>query len=136
MPLKKQISLYFIYYIFIILIIVLAGNKCDLYHEEEVDENDAKKYAKEIGAFYKLTSALSNIGIDDIFHYIGCKYLDPNYKVIEEDEKDENDENDNNKNNNIDNKNDNNFKSYKNNNKRDSVKLDSKKVQKKKKCCN
>ena len=35
----------------------LFGNKKDLYLTEQVDENEAKKKAEEIGAFFRLTSA-------------------------------------------------------------------------------
>ena len=57
----------------------MAGNKCDLFEEEEVEEEEAKNYAKEIGAYFQLTSAFQDIGIKDIFNYIGCKILDPDY---------------------------------------------------------
>ena len=38
------------------MIIGIAGNKCDLFGEEDVDEEEVKKSAKSIGAAFKLTS--------------------------------------------------------------------------------
>jgi len=46
------------------LIIAIAGNKSDLYENEEVDEGVAKSFAKEINAVYKTTSAKNASGID------------------------------------------------------------------------
>ena len=52
-------------------------------HEEE-----AKNYAKEIGAIFRLTSALTSLGIEELFKSIGCKILDPNFKDDENQGKD------------------------------------------------
>ena len=41
-------------------------------------------YANEIGAVFKLTSACTAAGIEELFKSIGCKFLDPNYKEDEE----------------------------------------------------
>ena len=38
-------------------VLAVVGNKSDLYEEEEVSENEAKEFAKEIGAFFMLVSA-------------------------------------------------------------------------------
>ena len=43
-------------------------------------EAEARQYAQEIGAVFKLTSASNGSGIEDMFRSIGCKYLNPNYK--------------------------------------------------------
>ena len=45
----------------------LAGNKADLFDREQVNEDDAKAFAKEIKAIFKPTSAMTAIGIDDLF---------------------------------------------------------------------
>ena len=49
------------------MIIGIAGNKCDLFGEEDVDEEEVKKFAKSIGAVFKLTSCKECIGIDELF---------------------------------------------------------------------
>ena len=43
-------------------------------------EADARKYASEIGAIFKLTSACTASGIEELFKSIGCKFLDPSFK--------------------------------------------------------
>ena len=49
--------------------------KCDLENRYEVDLNEAENYAKEIDAIFKKTSALDNIGINELFQEIGKKIL-------------------------------------------------------------
>ena len=66
----------------------MVGNKSDLFDKEMVSEEEALDYAKEIGASYTITSALNGTNIDDLFYKIGCKFLDPNYNIMEEDDKD------------------------------------------------
>ena len=58
----------------------MAANKCDLFDSEAVSEERARKFAEEIGAIYKLTSACNSTGIEELFISVGSKYLDPNYK--------------------------------------------------------
>ena len=60
------------------MIFAVAGNKCDLFNEEEVDEEEAKKFAKSIGAIFKLTSCKESIGIDELFSECGKIYLEVN----------------------------------------------------------
>ena len=60
------------------MILGIAGNKCDLFNEEEVDEEEAKKFAKSIGAIFKLTSCKESIGIDELFSECGKRYLEVN----------------------------------------------------------
>jgi len=60
------------------MIIGIAGNKCDLFGEEDVDEEEVKKFAKSIGAVFKLTSCKECIGIDELFEECGKKYLEVN----------------------------------------------------------
>ena len=66
-------------------ILAIAANKSDLYDKEQVDENEAKAYANEIGAIFKSTSALSNTGIDTLFNHLGRKLLDPKFDYQAED---------------------------------------------------
>lgn len=68
------------------IVIGLAGNKCDMFDKEAVSEEEARTFANEIGAQFQLTSAFKNLGIDDLFRMVGCKYLDPNFqdKINEE----------------------------------------------------
>ena len=42
----------------------VAGNKCDLFQEEKVSEEEGKNFAKSIGAIFHLTSCKESIGID------------------------------------------------------------------------
>ena len=61
------------------IVIGIAANKCDLYDNEQVPEDEARAFANEIGAIFKLTSANTNTGIEELFKAVGCKVLDPNY---------------------------------------------------------
>ena len=70
------------------VVLGIVGNKCDMYDDEAVPEQEAREYAKSIGAIFQLTSAQNNSGINELFKNIGAKYLDPNTK-IEEPEQDE-----------------------------------------------
>ena len=62
------------------IVIGVAGNKSDLYEHEEVKEDEAREWAKEIGAVFELTSAQNNTGINDLFLNVGYKFLDPSFK--------------------------------------------------------
>ena len=62
----------------------MAANKSDLYEQEEVTEKEGKEYAKEIGAIFKSTSAVTGIGISELFTIIGKKLYNPNFKESEE----------------------------------------------------
>ena len=57
----------------------MAANKSDLIEKEQVNEAEARKYAKEVGALFKVTSACTAAGIEELFRSIGCKILNPNY---------------------------------------------------------
>ena len=63
------------------IILGIAGNKSDKYDEEAVPEEEARDYAKSIGAIYQLTSAQNNSGINELFKNMGAKFLDPNTKI-------------------------------------------------------
>ena len=67
-------------------ILALAGNKSDLYINEEVKTQDAKEFADSIGAIFQTTSAKSNIGIDLLFKNIVKKYLNPDYDYRKDEE--------------------------------------------------
>ena len=56
-------------------IIVICGNKCDRYNEEQVKEEEAKKYAENIGASFIQTSAPRGSGIKEMFSQAGKQYL-------------------------------------------------------------
>ena len=55
----------------------IAGNKDDMYENEEVDENEAKQLANELNAIFQKTSAKESNGIEDLFTKIGEKFLNP-----------------------------------------------------------
>ena len=59
----------------------VAGNKCDLFQEEQVTEEEGKKFAKSIGAVFHLTSCKESIGIDELFEECGKKYLEDNQMI-------------------------------------------------------
>ena len=63
-------------------ILALAGNKSDLYLEEQVNDNEGKNLAKNINAIYLRTSAKLNSSIDELFNNIGNKYLNPEMEII------------------------------------------------------
>ena len=69
------------------IIIGVAGNKCDMYEKEEVTENEGKEFAEQIGAFFEMTSAKNNTGINDLFMNAAQRFFDPNYKQNPEDGK-------------------------------------------------
>ena len=62
----------------------LGQTKCELadamYEKEEVSENDAKQFAESIGAFFEITSAKNNTGINDLFMNAANRFVDPNFK--------------------------------------------------------
>ena len=62
----------------------LVGNKSDLYDKEEVNENEAREFAKEINAIFFLTSALNKNGINDLFNQLAQKIVDPNFNHLKE----------------------------------------------------
>ena len=61
------------------IIIAVAGNKSDL-DNEQVDEESVRNYAKENNFLYKRTSAKIHSSIDDLFHDVGMKFLDPEFQ--------------------------------------------------------
>ena len=50
--------------IFYLLVVAIAANKSDLCEEGDLNEQEAKDFAKEINAVFKCTSAKSSAGIE------------------------------------------------------------------------
>jgi len=59
------------------IILALAGNKSDMYEFEEVSDEEAKNYAKEINAIFQKTSAKTDVGVNELFKMIGQKVVNP-----------------------------------------------------------
>ena len=61
-------------------VIGVVGNKCDLYENEKLaDEEQAKAFAKEIKATFMLTSAKTGDGIEKLFDTLTDIYLGPEF---------------------------------------------------------
>ena len=63
---------------FVNIVFAIAGNKCDCYEYEEVDEDEGRNLANEYNAIFQLTSAKYSYGVEDLFKKIGEKFLFPN----------------------------------------------------------
>ena len=66
------------------IVLAIAGNKCDIFNEEEVSENEAREYADSMGAVFQLTSCKENIGIDELFKESGKRFLEANKLIAKE----------------------------------------------------
>ncbi|CAD8127551.1 unnamed protein product [Paramecium sonneborni] len=51
--------------------IVVAGNKCDMKNQMQIDKNEVEEYCKKIGAKHFFTSAKAGIGIAELFRSLG-----------------------------------------------------------------
>ena len=60
-------------------VLAVVGNKCDLFEQEAADEEQAKAFAKEINAFFILTSAKNGDGIERLFDTLTDKFLSPEF---------------------------------------------------------
>ena len=60
-------------------VIGVVGNKCDLFEEEEVPENEAREFTEEIGGVFSLVSAKTGDGINLLFQTLVEKYLGPEF---------------------------------------------------------
>ena len=56
-------------------IIIIVGNKRDLYENEAVDEEEVKKFSESVNALYKQTSAQTGEGVNELFDMIGKQIL-------------------------------------------------------------
>ena len=110
------------------VIIAIAANKCDLYEERKVSDEEGEQFAKSIGAFFASTSAKNDSGITNLFENIAMKMLDPDFDFTdtEKEAKEKYENRKGIKKEITDNKKDNN---------KNSVKLDGNIQKKKKKCC-
>ena len=57
------------------IIFHVAGNKIDLFEDEQVERNDVKEYCDTIDSDYSFISATENTYIDDLFKRIGKKFI-------------------------------------------------------------
>ena len=60
-------------------VLAVVGNKCDLFTEEKVKVEDAKKWANEIGAIFALVSAKTGDCVTSLFENCIKKYLSPDF---------------------------------------------------------
>ena len=58
------------------IVIGIAGNKSDLIGDEKVNEEEVREYASKIEATFRLTSALNNNGIEELFKELIEKYIE------------------------------------------------------------
>ena len=70
-------------------ILAVVGAKSDCFEKEEVEENEAREYAKSIGATFILTSAKNGNNIELLFDTLIRQYLGPEFiRKVEEMKKD------------------------------------------------
>ena len=53
-----------------------------MYEYEEVTEQEAKAFAKDIGAIFQTTSAKLSNGVDELFRMIGKKFVHPDEENV------------------------------------------------------
>ena len=63
------------------VIIAIAANKCDLYEEKEISDEEGEEFAKSKDAFFAFTSAKNDSGITNLFENIAMKILEPNFDL-------------------------------------------------------
>lgn len=63
------------------VLIVLVGNKSDLYEERKITKDEAESFAIENGVNYFETSAKNNEGLDDVFTYIATNSCNSDVKI-------------------------------------------------------
>ena len=59
----------------------IAGNKSDLYENENVDNNEVKEFCNEIGAIFKFTSVNQNSNINELFMALGEKFVNSSFML-------------------------------------------------------
>ena len=62
------------------IIFGIAGNKSDLMLNEEINEEEVRKWANEINAIFYLTSAKNKNGIEELFNELGKKYINKEFQ--------------------------------------------------------
>ena len=95
------------------VIIAIAANKCDLYEQRQVSDEEGEEFAESLGALFASTSAKNDSGITKLFENIASRILDPDFNFRANEQK---------KNNHKGNEN-------------GRIKIDAKVTKKKKKCC-
>lgn len=65
------------------IVLGIAANKGGLFQDEDVDEGEAREFAKEMNAIFKLTSAKNQNGVEDLFMSIANKLNDPSWETGE-----------------------------------------------------
>ena len=60
-------------------IFAVVGNKIDLFDNQQVKDEEGKEFAKKINAIFQVTSAKTNVGVDELFEKIAMRYIDPYY---------------------------------------------------------
>ena len=68
-------------------VLAVVGNKSDLYLKEQVDEDEARKWADDIGAIYALVSAKEGDCINLLFDNVVKKYFSPDFVAQMDSEK-------------------------------------------------
>ena len=64
------------------VVLAVVGNKCHLYENDILaNEDQAKKFAKDINAIFMLTSAKTGDGIDKLFDTLVDKFLSLDFKL-------------------------------------------------------
>ena len=61
-------------------VLAIVGNKCDLYEQEAVSEEEARQFAKEHDAIYATVSAKSGLNINELFNLCLNKYFEPDFQ--------------------------------------------------------
>ena len=56
-------------------VLAIVGNKCDLYEQEQVSEEEARQFAKEHDAIYATVSAKNGLNINELFNLCLNKYI-------------------------------------------------------------
>ena len=73
-------------------VLAVVGNKCDLYEQEAVPEEEARKFAEENNAIFMNVSAKKGDNIDLLFETCVKKFFDPELHVNIRRIKDKNDD--------------------------------------------
>ena len=65
------------------VVLGVAGNKADLFENQEVEEEEGEKYAEKIGAIFSLISAKDNkLGLDKFIEQLVTEYIKRNPNLI------------------------------------------------------